>query len=65
MQKIYLTWIHIPIFRILRELLQTAKKKADNPVEKWTKGVPVMAQWKQIQLGTMRLGFDPWPRSVG
>ena len=27
-------------------------------------GVPVMAQWKRIRLGTMRCGFDPWPLSV-
>ena len=26
-------------------------------------GVPVVAQWKRIQLGTMR--FDPWPLSMG
>ena len=28
-------------------------------------GVPIMAQWKQNRLGTLRLGLDPWPRSVG
>ena len=28
-------------------------------------GVPVIAQRKQIQLGTMRLWFDPWPRLAG
>ena len=28
-------------------------------------GVPFLAQWKWIRLGTMRFGFDPWPRSVG
>ena len=28
-------------------------------------GVPVLAQRKQIWLGTMRLRFDPWPHSVG
>ena len=30
-----------------------------------TSGVPIMAQRKQIRLGTMRLVFDPWPCSVG
>ena len=24
-----------------------------------------MAQWKQIQLVSMRMRFDPWPHSVG
>ena len=28
-------------------------------------GVPVVVQQKRIRLGTMRLWFDPWPRSVG
>ena len=28
-------------------------------------GIPVVVQWKQIQLGTMRLQVCPWPRSVG
>ena len=28
-------------------------------------GVPIVAQWKQIQLGTMRLQVHPWPHSVG
>ena len=31
-----------------------------------TAGVPIMAQWKQIRRGTIRLqGFDSWPCSVG
>ena len=30
-----------------------------------TVGVPIMAWWKQIQLGTMNLGFKSWPFSVG
>ena len=28
-------------------------------------GVPTVAQWLMNRLGTMRLWFDPWPRSVG
>ena len=28
-------------------------------------GVPIMAQWKWIQLASMRIQFDPWPHSVG
>ena len=28
-------------------------------------GVSVRVEWKRIGLGTMRLRFDPWPRSVG
>ena len=28
-------------------------------------GVPDMEQQKQIQLGTMRFMFNPWPHSVG
>ena len=26
---------------------------------------PIMAQWKQIRLGTMTLWAHPWPHSVG
>ena len=33
-------------------------KKTTNP------GVPAVAQQRRIQLGTMRLWFDPWHRSV-
>ena len=28
-------------------------------------GVPILVQRKQVWVGTMRLRFDPWPRSVG
>ena len=28
-------------------------------------GVPIVVQWKQIWLVSMRCGFDPWPCSVG
>ena len=28
-------------------------------------GIPVLVQWRQIQLVTMRMWVDPWPCSVG
>ena len=27
--------------------------------------VPVVVQWKQIRLASMRMQFDPWPCTVG
>ena len=40
-----------------------AKKK--KKIKRETCRVPVVAQWKRIRLGTMRLGFDPCLCSVG
>ena len=38
----------------------SSKKQKKKKKRKWILGVPVMAQWKQIQLGTIRL----WVRSL-
>ena len=50
---------------VLDSTLSLTFKKPQLILYEKASGVPIVAQQKQIQLGTMRLQFDPWPCSVG
>ena len=65
-------YVYLPTFPKLRAFpypifitsfsIQTGQKFC---FKKRITGIPVMVQWKQTRLGTMRFRFDPWFCSVG
>ena len=41
------------------EVPDPTKNLTEKEIKMLNNGVPIMAEWKQICLGTMRLGFNP------
>ena len=58
-------WKCVPYDEMATYYVHMIKIESTNIDYKEETGVPIVAQQKQIRLGTMRFGVNPWPHSVG